>query len=275
VFGKREGGDYVFEKIDRSLREQSLLTVFIFVNKIKHVALIDTGSSVSLISKRCVLKEKVFSQKVNLHLIDGSFLSCSGFVVLNKVFCNNEQQISELKCFVVDKLPDNVDLVLGIDSIVKLDILRLNCDFKIAANSLSNFSAGIRNERKLIEIRDPDFYASFNDKIWTVRWNWNPEVSQKNGCLSPREFVKNEDREGFNKEIETWINEGILVRYNEIEHGNIIRFLPTMSVRQEKGENVKIRPVMDYRDLNKAVMSHPGGSLPLYRESNTKVETMG
>ena len=88
-------------------------------------------------------------------------------------------------------------------------------------------------------------------------------MSPYNGCLPPREFVNKNDREGFVSEVEVWIKERILIEYNEMEHGSIARYLPTMSVKQEKGEIVKVRPVLDYRDINKAVMSHPGGSLPL------------
>jgi len=48
-----------------------------------------------------------------------------------------------------------------------------------------------------------------------------------------------------------------------------------MSVRQFKSEKVKIRPVLDYRKLNKEIESHPGGALPLCSERLREWRQMG
>ena len=161
--GKRAGGDC--NRVEGSLRKSSLLTVDIFVNKTKHVALIDTGSTVSLIAKKCVHSESVFAQNIDLLLIDGSTVNCKNFVVLNDCFLNSGKLVSELKCFIVDNLPSNIDLILGMDSIFLLNLLQLNSDVKIVPNSPKNFS-GIGSEvQRAIEITDKDFHARLIDKV--------------------------------------------------------------------------------------------------------------
>lgn len=79
----------------------------------------------------------------------------------------------------------------------------------------------------------------------------------------PLDFVKTENRESFDNEIESWIEEGILVKYDNNLHGDIQGYLPTMVVSQSKGGEKKVRPVLDYRQLNRSVKSFPGGSVPL------------
>ena len=78
--------------------------------------------------------------------------------------------------------------------------------------------------------------------------------------------MKENDQEGFDKEIQSWIDKGILVAHDECKHGKIKRFVSLMSVRQEKENTVKIRPVLDYRELNKCVESHTAGAVPLCAE---------
>ena len=62
----------------------------------------------------------------------------------------------------------------------------------------------------------------------------------------------------FDKEVEVWIEQGILVPWDKAEHGNVKTFLPLMSVRQMKGTEEKVRPVLDFRSLNKNIVSLPG-----------------
>ncbi|XP_035828301.1 uncharacterized protein LOC101862068 [Aplysia californica] len=60
--------------------------------------------------------------------------------------------------------------------------------------------------------------------------------------------------EGFEKEIQSWIEEGILLPWNEkVEIG----IIPLMAVVQPTKN--KVRPVLDYRELNKYISSHTGG----------------
>ena len=62
----------------------------------------------------------------------------------------------------------------------------------------------------------------------------------------------------FDKAVEVWIEQGILVPWDKAEHGNVKTFLPLMSVRQMKGTEEKVRPVLDFRSLNKNIVCLPG-----------------
>ncbi len=56
--------------------------------------------------------------------------------------------------------------------------------------------------------------------------------------------VSEVDQDAFDREIEEWIKEGVLVKY-EASHGEIMRFLPTIAVSQVKNVVRKIRPVFN------------------------------
>ena len=79
-------------------------------------------------------------------------------------------------------------------------------------------------------------------------------------------YVKESDRELFDAEIQSWVESGILVKHDMQAHGEVKNFLSLMAVRQEKGDKLKVRPVLDFRNLNKEVESHPGGAIPLCAE---------
>jgi ribonuclease HI len=112
-------------------------------------------------------------------------------------------------------------------------------------------------------VDDKDFRAEFHDGKWTVRWKWKTGIEPLMELRRLNYSIVEEDREAFDTEVSAWIDEGILVKYDQMAHGKIQRFLPMMGIRQEKGDKCKIRPVFDYRQLNKTVESHPGGATPL------------
>ena len=110
-------------------------------------------------------------------------------------------------------------------------------------------------------IDNTDFIAEFKEGRWIVKWKWKspPHDVPKKGYCSARE----KDRKAFDEEIQGWINEGILIRYDQELHGELKVFLPVFGVRQEKGDTVKVRPVFDFRKFNEHVESHPGDGLPV------------
>ena len=64
-----------------------------------------------------------------------------------------------------------------------------------------------------------------------------------------------EKQEEYEKEIERWIEEGILVPWE----GSVSGVIPLMAVEQQTKD--KIRPVLDFRELNEAVSCHTGGEM--------------
>ena len=65
--------------------------------------------------------------------------------------------------------------------------------------------------------------------------------------------MNEQKKEEFDKEVERWISEGILVPWEKpVEEG----IIPLMAVEQPTKK--KVRPVLDYRVLNRYVECHTG-----------------
>jgi len=269
-FKKRVVGGCQF-KLD-SLRSTDLLTVNLSFNSFNFIALIDTGSSVSLITERiCNELEKNYCP-IELNLLNGNCLKCDYFVYLKNVFDDCGNKLAQIKAYVVDKLSNNIDVVLGLDSIRENNFLRIGPSKKQeGTDTRPLLNCAITKPTK---IEDLDFNIKFVENKWFLKWKWKENV-KFNRCLKPRQIVPESHRSRFDAEIENWINEGILVPYKREEHGEIQNFLPLISVEQQKGEMTKIRPVLDYRELNKSVQSHPGGSVPICSERLRKWRQIG
>ena len=106
-----------------------------------------------------------------------------------------------------------------------------------------------------IDMSDVDFSANFDGQKWTVAWKWtNGEASLRNRVVCYK--VPADHLEAFDKEVEAWIEEGILQPVPQDEP--VTSVLPLMAVVQPKRR--KVRPVPDFRQLNAHVSSHSGGS---------------
>lgn len=70
--------------------------------------------------------------------------------------------------------------------------------------------------------------------------------------LTPDQEVK------FQDEVNGWIEKGWLVPHNETLHGKPSCVLPLMAQVQEHKSSMTVRPVLDYRPLNKLLVSQPG-----------------
>ena len=241
----------------------SLPMISLIVNGNKVKALVDTGCSITMIEEKAIGKYDVCSDRITA--FDGNSVICRGRSV--KQLTVGHQTIS-VEVIVVDKLLDGVDVVLGMDSI---ELLGGVCVYKenvvFGFDSTENFHEHpdpdvkwhIKDDQELdkpeIVVDDVDFSGELNNGVWTVRWKWKenllPNLVNRVDCydksMSP--YV----REKFAIEVEKWISEGILVPCEKKVTQGII---PLMAVDQtNKG---KVRPVLDFRELNKYVACHTG-----------------
>ncbi|XP_054267042.1 uncharacterized protein LOC128989196 [Macrosteles quadrilineatus] len=131
-----------------------------------------------------------------------------------------------------------------------------------------------KSAEKII-IEDCDFKAEFLDGKWTVEWNWkdvNRLPMLENQVKMYR--IPENATEAFETEVEEWIKSGWLQPY----HGEFEGVIPLMAVIQQNKD--KVRPVMDYRELNQFVSSHTAGSevcsekLRLWRRLGEHVSTV-
>ncbi|MEL7522946.1 MAG: hypothetical protein AAGJ80_15265, partial [Cyanobacteria bacterium J06553_1] len=118
---------------------------------------------------------------------------------------------------------------------------------------------GISN---LVVIQDTDFQARFDGEEWMVEWKWRsgPPPLNNRRCNYK---VPQADQQKFDDELEVWVAEGILVPWELQRDGEVKNVLPLMSVCQQKGATVKVRPVLDFRFLNEFIENHPGAATPL------------
>ncbi|GAB1602818.1 hypothetical protein Ahia01_000562000, partial [Argonauta hians] len=158
-----------------------------------------------------------------------------------------------------------VDVVLGMDAIEALGGVTVDGNgvrFGREASAVdpispsSNATTG-DGEITTHTIEDVDFRAEFTEGRWVVRWVWKdqpPVLKNRVGCYGST--VKRGCQEEFDREVGRWIQEGILRRWEGKETGGV---LPLMAVLQPT--KCKVRPVLDFRELNDHVMCHTGGDV--------------
>ena len=206
---------------------------------------------------------------LKLETMERKVLSCSESVLLNTVEIDS-QNLGPIQAYVVDQLPLNVDLVVGLDVIVRmgLHILKdktgkIKANFGAACATVDpSAQQGDQEVRLLID--DEDFSAWFGEGHWTAKWVWDRKgEGEKQPNKRFYENVPSDCRESFDAEIESWIKQGILVPHDPKSHGEVKQFLPMIAVQQDKGGVQKTRPVFDYREMNREVVSCPAGATPI------------
>ena len=282
--------------------------------------MIDSGSSVTLVKRSYVSSLPTAPERINLVTMNGETINVFESVILNKVSVGETGSCTEkLKAYVLERLPLNLDLVIGLDVILKhglfispmsddgrfevtlgesrvpsknpesLNLSKIQPPNKVASGknepvSTANFGTFVKTDsldgRKFesegnlanlvtndtfeneILLKEDDMHVEFCNKDWVVKWMWKNGAPPKK-CHKANYTVPSQDQEAFDKEIETWVNDGILVPWNEQRDGELKNVIPLMSVKQQKGEVIKIRPVLDFRYLNDHIVSRPGAATPL------------
>ena len=122
-----------------------------------------------------------------------------------------------------------------------------------------------------LRVCDQDFDATLDGSVWTVRWKWKADglLVLKNQIGEYK--ISNCDGECFDLEVEKWVNEGWLEPYHSTVHGHVGGLVPMMAAAQPN-KPTKIRPVIDYRGLNRYVSSHLGVDVAVCSEKNCVLE---
>ena len=201
------------------------------------------------------LKLKRCNSDVVISSVSGEWIKHAGQVECNLVV--QEFQLTAWKALVVPQLPGDASLLIGMDVIQKVGGLTLS----IIANGQVSAQLGPRkldvaaavSPPKSITpsmvLEDVDFRAEFNGQVWEVEWKW-----KKNPPLLTNQVaqyaIKDNDRDAYNAEVARWIKEGWLKPCDQPKSG----IIPMLAVRQEVKN--KVRPVMDFRELNIFIQSH-------------------
>ena len=234
-------------------------------------ALVDTGCSNTMIRVGLV---DSWEGEVSTKAFDGRVVKGRG---ATKVELLVDGKKVKTKSTVVDSLVGDVDIVIGMDVIRQLGgvtVGRSQVKFGegIACASASVESTLLKDREsdacastsgESLIVRDRDFNATFDGKMWSVEYFWKDgeaptlrnRVSLYNPEMDPDKLAK------FEHEVETWIQEGILMPWHEEVSEGVI---PLMAVEQVNKN--KVRPVFDFRELNEAVECHTGAKQERFEE---------
>lgn len=189
--------------------------------------------------------------------------------------------ITDVNCVVMEHLIEGVDSILG------MDFIQLAGGLEWKHGNIIFLSAKDREdwrqmklERKaraavsqakpvpMLTVEDKDFEARFDGKPWTVRWRWRdgqpPVLINEVDCY--RSAKREQVKEKLEEEVKTWINRGWMKRCEDQSNGKgILPLLATVQVNKDKD-----RPVLDFRELNRHVESHPGVDVAVCTETLRK-----
>lgn len=207
------------------------------------IALVDSGCTETIVARRLVHNVVSGGEGVVV-TVDGAKLKCEK----SRVTLLVDGRKLEVSCIVLNNMLSEFELILGMDVVKRLG--------GVTIGSTVTFGMAAVTCRSQVHIDDVDFTASFDGSVWTVKWKWldgEPKLKNNISCYKIREHQK----EAFVSEIDAWINEGIL---EPVPESVVVKsILPLMAVEQNNKD--KIRPVLDFRDLNNYVSSHSGGAV--------------
>ena len=113
-----------------------------------------------------------------------------------------------------------------------------------------------------VHIEDKDFVADFRNGKWTVSWRWvaGPPSSMQTRMTEYRCTKAQHIRDKYCSEIDSWISKGWLRPWD----GPVTGVIPLLAVVQPTKD--KVRPVLDYRELNDYVECHTGDNVAVCNE---------
>ena len=208
-------------------------------------ALVDTGCSNTMIRSRYV---DVWNGEVQTKAVDGRTVKCKGTAPVELEIAG---EYVEAQATVVDDIVGSIDVVIGMDVIEKLGGVTVGdktVQFgRVACAVVDGTQAQVTQRPEGLTIQDKDFEATFDGNVWTVTYFWKegcaPELRNKVDMYN--NGMQGATEELFNKEVEKWIEDGILLPWD----GEVDGVIPLMAVEQPTKN--KVRPDLDFRELNK------------------------
>ena len=260
---------------------KALPTVDVVVAGRRVTALLDTGCSKSIVASWL---SGYCRGQCNVIAVDGSRVRCRGETKLVISVMGTKLYV---ECIVAEQLLNQVEMILGMDIINMLGgvtvkegkVQFLNSAGTIikqkqqetVATASENTRANENRPTEMrddtteaipITIQDKDFVAHFNGKNWSIKWIWkNKPPTLKNKVGSYSSATRPEVQQGFDDEIQRWISEGWLKEWS----GAVQGVIPLMAVVQPSKS--KVRPVLDFRELNEFVESHTGDEVAVCDET--------
>ena len=208
-------------------------------------ALVDSGCTENLVHAPVCRQWR--RQRTAVTTMSGASFYCSGVGTVEVSTATG--QSARLDVLVLEDQPMGVDMVLGVPGISALGGVTIGSpsDVRFCGTACRSVPA----------VDHPDFSVKFDpaERSWTVAWKWQNGVEP--ACLNnrvPEYAVSAEARQEYDEELKSWMENGWLTPYDESVHGRPRGLIPLMAVRQDSKS--KVRPVLDYRELNGHVPTH-------------------
>ena len=187
---------------------------------------------------------------VGLIGISGREVPCRGEGFVRLGHGGNEVKV---KAVVVDRCPLNFGFILGMNGIELLGGVTIESTKKITVGEKTRprHLAGVSTcigEEPVAVVEEKDFKAVFDGHRWVVTWLWSEGKEPLLRNTIAEYEVPHHAREAYEQELAQWIEDGWLVLHDEQKHGPPRGLIPLMAVCQKNKE--KVRPVLDYRELN-------------------------
>ena len=216
------------------------LPIIVVVNNTVMTALVDTGCTTTLINSRLMSGcSRCGTEKA----VDGRDIKCKG---ARQVEIKVRGVRVKVEVILMNRIIDRIDVMIGMDVINEMGGVTI----KEAEVKFGDVHCAVAAHRlNVCKIEDKDFEANFNGEKWTVKWKGESPVLQ-NRVKFYKNSLENEKNTEFEEEVERWIASGILVPWKGEGKG----VLPLMAVFQVTKK--KIRPVLDYQELNRFVTCH-------------------
>jgi len=259
-------GDTLLPMAAGRLSGFSMPVVKAIVNGRSVLCLVDTGSGCSMVSARVAVGLKGPSRARSFVTADGRTSTVGREC---RVVVGLRGHSFEVDAIVVRDLEN-----LGVDCLFGGDIIDHMGGVSVKRGPDSRYSVSwgkpspdeccsvtSREKRHQIvcgarplTISDKDFEAAFTNGRWTISWRWTAgepmrlqtRVGEYRSTRAPKVY------ERYAEEIRSWISKGWLVKWD----GPVKGVIPLLAVVQPTKD--KVRPVMDYRELNAFVESHTG-----------------
>ena len=269
--------------------------VNLYINDYSVNCLIDSGCTSVLVSKNFVKKQNIRITRcaTKIQMLDGKCTGSIGTCELNIRNSKSASSITVEALILSENLfSEHIDVILGMMAIRRLGGMTIHKDGSIEILSkIDNFHShsivgctshienykekmnGDKEEKlhcpvvKSLSVEDKDFLIEFDGSKWTVAWKWSENEALIKSTVSQYE-IPEKIKPQFEAEIKKWIENGWLTEYN----GPSKCMLPLMAVVQEYKS--KVRPVLDYRNLNQFVSSHTAESVVCH-ETLRKWRKMG
>lgn len=226
---------------------QALPSVEVRVDGKLRRALVDTGCTQSMLAAESGEE----GGEKGVQTVDGRVISGVGE---KDVEMEVDGRRMVVKCLVMPSLVEDFKVIIGMDVITRISGVVVNgSGVRFGAAAAAAAAVSVKEKAEVVEINDKDFEARFDGEKWTIGWKWKGEAPVLTNRVS-KYAMSAPVEQRFDEELDKWKAEGWLRPCEAPVHG----LIPLMAVEQpSKG---KIRPVMDFRELNKHVESYTGDS---------------